>query len=89
MTVIHADNDLECWARDYWLGHCEGFHVEDETRRLGVVERILDGRDEPMVLVVRGGLFANRVYRIRVDAISSIDPRGRRIHVDLQRERAS
>ena len=30
MTVIHADNDLEYWARDYWLGHCEGFHVEDE-----------------------------------------------------------
>ena len=89
MTVVHADNDLEYWARDYWVGHSEGFHVEDETRRLGVVERVLGGRDEPTVLVVRGGLFANRVYRIRVDAITSIDPRGGRIRVDLERVRTS
>lgn len=89
MTVIHADNDLDYWARDYWLGHCEGFHVEDETRALGVVERVLGGEDEPMVLVVRGGLFANRVYRIRLDAIRGIDPRAQRIVVDLERERAA
>lgn len=41
MTVIHADKDLEYWSRDYWLGHCEGFRVEDETRVLGVVEEVL------------------------------------------------
>jgi hypothetical protein len=87
MTMIHADNDLEYWARDYWLGHCEGFHVEDEARGLGVVERVLGGEDEPMALVVRGGLFANRVYRIRLDAIRAIEPRTRRIVVHLERER--
>lgn len=89
MTVIHADTDLDYWAHDYWLGHCEGFHVEDETRTLGVVERVFGGEDEPMVLVVRGGLFANRVYRIRLDAIRAVEPRTRRIVVDLERERAA
>jgi hypothetical protein len=89
MTVIHADNDLEYWARDYWLGHCEGFHVEDEMRELGVVEEVLGDEDEPDELVVRGGLFANRVYRIRVDAIRAVEPRTRRIVVHLERERAA
>ena len=88
MIASHADDDLAYRGRDYWLGHCEGFYVEDETRRLGVVERVLGGEGEPLVLVVRGGLFANRVYRIRVDAISGIDPRVRAIQVDLDRERA-
>ena len=89
MTVVHADNDLEYWARDYWLGHCEGFHVEDETRGLGVVEQVFGDEDEPEVLVVRGGLFANRVYRIRADAVRAIEPRTRRIVVRTGRERAA
>lgn len=45
--------------------------------------------DEPEELAVRGGLFANRVYRIRVDAIRAIEPRTQRIVVRMDRERPS
>ncbi len=38
---------------------------------------------------MRGGLFANRVYRIRVDAIRAIEPRTQRIVVRMDRERPS
>lgn len=85
MTVIHADSDLGYWARDYWRGHCQGFRVEDETRGLGVVEAVVGDEDEPEQLVVRGGLFPNRVYRIPVDAIRQIDPRTKRIVVHMDR----
>ena len=88
MTMIHADNDLEYWARDYWLGHCEGFHVEDGTRVLGVVEEILGDGEEPEFLVLRGGLFANRTYKIRVDAVLGIWPQARRILVRGDRQPA-
>ena len=79
MTIVHADSDLTFWSRDYWLGHCEGFRVEDEARRLGVVEAIIADEGEPAELIVRGGLFANRVYRIPVDAVVEVDPRAERI----------
>ena len=88
MTLAHADVELEYWSRDYWLGHCEGFRVEDETRRLGLVEEVLGDGDDPEEIVVRGGLFANRVYRIRVEAIEEIEPRAERILVRTDREPA-
>jgi hypothetical protein len=85
MTVIHADSDLGYWARDYWRGHSQGLQVEDETRGLGIVEAVLGDEGEPEELVVRGGLFANRVYRTPVDAIREIDPRTKRIVVRMNR----
>lgn len=75
MTVIHPDTDLAYWSREYWLGHCEGFLVEDGTRKLGVVEAVIGPEDEPEQLVVRGGLFANRVYTVSVDDVLEIEPR--------------
>lgn len=41
MTVIHTDTDLEHWSRECWLGHCEGFRMEDRARKLGIVEEIV------------------------------------------------
>lgn len=79
MTVIHPDADLEYWSREYWLGHCEGFRVEDATRRLGFVEEVIGLEDEPERLVVRGGLFANRVYTVPVGDVLEIEPRAERI----------
>ncbi|MGH3043782.1 MAG: hypothetical protein ACRDM2_03555 [Gaiellaceae bacterium] len=83
MTVVHSDTDLEYWARDYWLGHCEGFRVVDEDQRLGFVDE-----DEPEELVVRGGLFANRTYRISVEAVLTIEPRTERVVLRPDRELA-
>ena len=88
MTVIHTDTDREYWSRDYWLGHCEGFRMEDDTGSLGIVEEVLGDEDDPDELLVRGGLFANRLYRIRVEAIEEIEPRVQRIVVRMDREPA-
>ena len=88
MTVVHSDTDLEYWSRWYWLGHCEGFRVVDEDRQLGFVEEVVGDEDEPEELVVRGGLFANRVYRISVEAVLTIEPQAERVVVRQDRELA-
>jgi hypothetical protein len=44
---------------------------------------------EPEELVVRGGLFASRLYRIPVDAIQEIQPRAERILVRPDRDGAA
>ena len=86
MTVIHTDTDLEHWSRGYWLGHCEGFRVEERARKLGIVEEIVGDEDEPEELLVRGGLFASRVHRIPVDAVLEVVPRSERIRLRMDRE---
>jgi hypothetical protein len=88
MTIVHPDTDLAYWSRDYWLGHCEGFRVEDATRKLGFVEDVVGPEDEPEQLVVRGGLFANRVYTVSVDDILEIEPRAERIVLRTNRHAA-
>lgn len=74
MTVIHTENEVEYWSRDYWLGHCEGFRVVDGRNKLGIVEEVVGDEAEPDGLIVRGGLFANRVYTVPMDAILEIEP---------------
>jgi hypothetical protein len=86
MTTCLADTDRVSSSREYWLGHCEGFRVEDGALRLGYVEEVVGADDEPEELVVRGGLFAGRLYRIPVDAIQEIQPRAERILVRPDRE---
>lgn len=88
VKVIHADGGFEYWMEDYWLGHCEGFRVEAGSRRLGFVEEVVGDEEEPESLLVRGGLFANRVYRIPVSAIDEIEPRAERILLRPARELA-
>jgi hypothetical protein len=85
MTIAHPDTDLTYWSRDYWLGHCEGFRVEDEARTLGIVEEVVGPDDEPEVLVIRGGLFANRVYAVPVDDVLEIEPHAERIVLRMGR----
>jgi hypothetical protein len=81
MTVIHPGTNLEYWSREYWLGHCQGFRVDDENGRVGAVEAILGGNDEPEQLLVRGGLFVRRSIMIPLDAVQEIEPLARRIRV--------
>jgi hypothetical protein len=84
--VTHASDDVQYWARDYWLEHCEGFRVDDARRRLGVVEEVLGEEGEPEEIVVRGGLFANRSYRIPVDAVERVEPSACRILLRMDRD---
>jgi hypothetical protein len=72
MTFIHAGTDLDCWSREHWLGHCEGFRVEDRAQKLGIVQEIFGDEDEPEELVVRGSLL--------------VEPRAERILLRMDRE---
>ena len=87
MSVIHTDTDMKYWASDYWLGHCEGFRVDNEDGKLGLVDHIVGDEDEPEELIVRSGLFVSRCVSVPVDAIRAIEPRSRRILVRTNGER--
>jgi hypothetical protein len=65
---------------DYWLRHCDGFVVERDSRRLGVVEEVLT-RDGALAaaLVVRGGVLGRRVALVPADAVQRIVPRALRV----------
>ena len=61
---------------DYWLRHCEGFRVESDRRRLGVVECVaaddaLEGAD--VVAVRTGGLRSRRVM-VALDDVVEVRP---------------
>jgi hypothetical protein len=63
-------------AAGYWLGRCEGFQIDDQDGRVGVVDHILhDPRSSlAQTLVVRTGLFTRRQLHISVDAVESVEP---------------
>ena len=64
----------------YWLRNCQGFRVEADGNKLGVVDDVLFGQhSEPATLLVRTGLFGLGLHAISVDAIESIDPRALRV----------
>jgi hypothetical protein len=66
--------------RVYWLRNCQGFRVERDGKKLGVVDDVLFGRQsEPSTLLVRTGLFRLGLRVIAVDEIETIDPRALRI----------
>lgn len=62
---------------DYWLCRCEGFRVDSEQGRLGIVEEVRFGSrvDRPDWLAVRGGLFARTLRVVPVDEVAAIYPR--------------
>lgn len=65
---------------DYWLRNCQGFRVEADGRRLGVVDDVLFGQhSEPATLLVRTGLFRLGLRAISVEEVEAIDPRALRI----------
>jgi hypothetical protein len=64
----------------YWLRNCQGFRVEADGRKIGIVDDVLFGRhSEPATLLVRTGLFRLGLQAISVDEVESIDPRALRI----------
>ena len=61
----------------YWLRRCQGFRVESQGRRVGIVEDVLYGaeHDRPSALLVRTGTFKRRLEAISVDDVEAILPR--------------
>ena len=65
----------------YWLGRCEGFHVDSLDGSVGVVEevRLWRGPDAPHSLVIRTPLFGGGLIVVPVDQVEDVFPRERRI----------
>jgi hypothetical protein len=79
---------VNAWpGREYWLCRCEGFRVDSQRGRLGLVDGLQFGTrvDLPDVLEVRGGFFGKRVLLIPVRQVQEIDGEAERIVVRDER----
>jgi hypothetical protein len=72
---------------DYWLRHCHGFRVHSPRGRRGIVEDVLYGaeHDHPSALVVRGGLFGQRLELIPIETVDSVEPSRKLLTLDDSR----
>lgn len=68
---------------DYWLRHCEGFRVDDDGKRLGVVECVAfrSRADVPDVILVRSGRLHLHVAAVAVSDVVEVRPAERRLVV--------
>lgn len=69
--------------REYWLRHCEGFHVRSGSRRLGVVESVQHESDPrlPDTIHIRAGIVRIREFAIPVEDVEKLDPRRQTVWV--------
>lgn len=73
--AILADADMS-----YWLCTCEGFRVDSENGRVGLVEEVrLSPSKKPQALAVRTGLFRTRLEIVPVSDVERIIPRKKRV----------
>ena len=73
-----ADGDLS----GYWLSTCEGFRVESNDGRVGIVEEIrFSPNGQPEALAVRTGLFRTRLVLVPIDDVQDVTPRTKRVLV--------
>jgi len=65
----------------YWLRRCQGFRVESDGRRIGIVEDVLYGaeHDRPSALLVRTGMLKRRLEAISLEDVEEIFPRAQRL----------
>jgi len=65
----------------YWLRRCQGFRVESDGRRIGIVEDVLYGaeHDRPSALLVRTGMLKRRLEAISLEDVEAIFPRAQRL----------
>ena len=73
------------WPVDenYWLGHCEGFQVDQPGGHLGVVEYVefAEWPDRPDVVGVRTGTLGTRTVRVPVADVVEVRPAEERLVV--------
>ncbi len=64
----------------YWLRTCEGFSVESDGGRVGIVEEVRLSRErQPKALAVRTGLFRTRLLIVPIDDVEQVVPRNKRV----------
>jgi hypothetical protein len=61
---------------DYWLGRCQGFRVDSQHRRVGVVEevRYTSRCDRPDVIAVRPRRLRGLLFIVPVEEVAKIFP---------------
>ena len=78
---------LDPQAGAYWLAHAEGFHVQSNVGRLGIVEEVrVDDAGNLASLVVRGGVLGNRTRVLDAAAVRAVNPRRLWIDVAIETE---
>jgi len=72
---------------EHRLWHCHGFRVRSPRGRRGIVENVLYGaeHDHPSALVVRGGLFGQRLELIPIETVDSVEPSRKLLTLDDSR----
>jgi hypothetical protein len=74
--AIRADEDMSA----YWLRTCQGFRVDSDNGRIGVVEEVrFSPGKKPQALAVRTGLFRTRVEIVPVSDVERVIPRKKRV----------
>lgn len=64
----------------YWLSTCEGFRVDSNDGRVGVVEEVrFSSRKQPEALAIRTGLFRIRLRIVPVEEVERVLPRRKRV----------
>jgi len=64
----------------YWLSTCEGFRVDSNDGRVGIVEEVRFSPDrQPEALAVRTGLLRMRLLLVPVGEVDRIVPRRKRV----------
>jgi hypothetical protein len=77
-----SDRSLGCWAKSYWLEHCEEFSVESPAGRLGYVTAVDPTHGELVVIGDDG------VTRVPFREIHFIDSQNERVAVTTPKEGA-
>jgi hypothetical protein len=81
MTVADEPIPAQGEQAAYWLRRCQGFRVDSEGRRIGIVEDVLYGaeHDRPSAFLVRTGMFKRKLEAISLDDVEAIYPRAQRL----------
>jgi hypothetical protein len=83
MVRIEPEFTRSSFDGNYWLGHCVGFRVECQDKRVGVVENVrFESRiDRPDELIVRCRGLLGRELVIEVDEVAVIVPSEMRLRI--------
>jgi len=79
MTVAPSPFTLD---QEYWLAHCQGFRVDSDTGRIGLVEKVCTTpTGHPDLLVPRPGRLGRRRLLVAAEEVTAVAPREGRIVV--------
>jgi len=80
MVTMRRPQEAHAIDTDYWLAHCDGYRVEVEGGRLGLVEEVRRAPSgQAATLVVRGGKLGLRRLIVPAEEVALLVPRAERV----------